>query len=163
MVFGSGSLSERSRAWDVSCRARNRTVFGRATMDGGGCDPRQGRHLGLVSGRIVEVFDPFADQGVDDLPLLGGQSVPKTIRRTSRMGIIRICFMTVKGLESGFRPKDCCFLPFQTSVVHIRQEECGCGQVGRRGERLFRNGVWVQLFDPETELRGYGAGCRKQK
>ena len=30
-----------------------------------------GAASGLVSGRIVEVFDPFAGQGVDDLPLLG--------------------------------------------------------------------------------------------
>lgn len=56
------------------------------------------------------------------------------------MGIIRICFMAVKCLESGFRPEDCCSLSLQTSVVHLRREECGCGLVGRRGERLFEMG-----------------------
>ena len=56
------------------------------------------------------------------------------------MGIIRICFMAVKGLELGFRPEDCCLLPLQISVVHLRREECGCGQVAGEVSGFFEMG-----------------------
>lgn len=56
------------------------------------------------------------------------------------MGIIRICFMAVKGLESGFRPEDCCSLPLQTSVVHLRRAGCGCRQVAGEVSGFFEMG-----------------------